>query len=140
MSGVVRQVAAVAASVCLATCWWHHARWCSLTVHCSPLATPGPLPLLCVYVCVRHQVEAHAGLISRAEQEAARLAEERQALSARTAQLTAQVRQSADRHQQQPYTYSISAVQAAAVVLPQGLAPPVSTCPRWFHVNSTWAC
>lgn len=67
----------------------------------AAVSSPPP-PLLCACACLCHQVEAHAGLISRAEQEAARLAEERQAVSARTAQLTAQVRQSIDGQQQHP--------------------------------------
>jgi hypothetical protein len=43
------------------------------------------------YCCFPGQVEAHAGMIARAEQEAARLAEERQSVSLRAAQLAAQV-------------------------------------------------
>lgn len=55
----------------------------------SPSSSLPPSVSLPLFPCV--QVEAHAGLVARAEQEAARLAEERQALSAQAARLTAQV-------------------------------------------------
>lgn len=67
---------------CLACRW--HTNWHVSASHCHMLSP-----------CLTHlrmaQVEAHAGLIARAEQESARLTEERQAVAARSAQLDAQV-------------------------------------------------